>query len=72
MNMTRLWEKLTGTPHQHNLSGQVKAAAEGLTATVHRFNDKLAPYKEAPDPFIALAVDVYERRQEQNFHRGPE
>lgn len=70
MNFVRLWEKITGTPHKHMLADSVRAAAIGLSESARSVNEKLAPYKDAPDPFMAAFADLYEARQEANIHRG--
>lgn len=36
-----------------------------------RMNRVLDRYLESPDPFKALAVDVFERGQESRLHLGP-
>lgn len=40
-------------------------------ARADRLNRVLDQYLEAPDPFKALAVDVFERSQESRSHLGP-
>lgn len=70
MSMTRLWEKLTGMPHQRHLADSVSAATAGLLSAARSVNERLAPYKNAPDPFTAVMADLYEKRQEANLHRG--
>jgi hypothetical protein len=71
MNFTRLWEKLTGAPHQHSLADSVRAAKNGLSESARSINERLAPYNDAPDPFMAAFADLYEVRQEANIYRGP-
>jgi hypothetical protein len=72
MNLTRIWEKIMGEPHQRQMSERVTAAAADLSAAARRINAQLAPYKDQPDPFTALMADLYERRQLENLHKGPD
>jgi hypothetical protein len=71
MNMTRIWEKIAGIPHQSIMFDRVSKAADGLTATARNIKERLEPYRDAPDPFTALMADLYEQRQEENLHKGP-
>jgi hypothetical protein len=57
MNLTRIWEKIMGEPHQRQMSERVTAAAADLSAAARRINAQLAPYKDQPDPFTALMAD---------------
>lgn len=71
MNFVRLWEKLTGTPHKHSLADSVRMARMGLSESARSVDERLAPYNNSPDPFMAAFADLYEVRQEANIHRGP-
>jgi hypothetical protein len=66
----RLWEKLSGAPHQHRVAERVKEAADDLSASARHVREQLRPYEDAPDPFVALMADLYRKRQIANYHRA--
>lgn len=70
MNMTRIWEKITGMPHQHRMSDRVSAAAADLAATARNITLQLEPYKNAEDPLSAMFSDLYNRREFDRQSKG--
>jgi hypothetical protein len=66
--LVRLFEKLTGKPHQHRNAQKVAAAVGDLRRDVSALSSKLRPYTEADDPLVALMTDVFNQRQMRNGH----
>jgi hypothetical protein len=58
----RLWEKLTGRPHQHHNAGMVRLATERLVATNADFMARIRPYEESDNPLAMLLQDVLNQR----------
>lgn len=69
--MTRLWEKITGTPHLQRDSAAVAAVAQDVSASVQRASDVLRTYETSAKPFDLLMADLYEQRQVARLHEGP-
>ena len=61
--MYRLIEKLTGTPHRHDIAESVHTAAAGVSRSVDRLSDALKPYSKADQPLVALLTDVFNKLQ---------
>lgn len=61
--VVRLIEKLTGTPHRHENTENVAAAAKDLEASIKELAQTLKPYRESHDPLVALMTDVFNQRQ---------
>ncbi len=59
----RLFEKLTGTPHQRANAERVAAAADDLTASIRELSATLKPYNDCNDPLVAFMKDVIKRRR---------
>lgn len=73
MNMTRLLEKLRGYPHQQKNAEKVAAASEELSEAARSLTSHLKPYANAEDPFLALMIDVFNKRQmlkDEEHERG--
>lgn len=60
--LTRLWEKLLGKPHRHEISGRVAAASDELINKTRELSDSIRPYTRAKDPLVALMVDLHNQR----------
>jgi hypothetical protein len=63
---TRLFEKLTGRPHQHQTKQQVNEVANDLRQDARRLQSCLEPYTQSNDPLVSLMIDVFNRRQQGN------
>ena len=61
--MLRLIEKLTGTPHRHDIADSVHVAAAGVYRSVDKLSDALKPYAKADEPLVALMTDVFNKLQ---------
>ena len=61
--MHRLIEKLTGTPHRHDLADSVHTAAAGVSRSVDKLSAALKPYSKADDPLVALMTDIFNKLQ---------
>jgi hypothetical protein len=46
-------------------------AVEELGSLSRDLQDKLEPYREEKDPFIAMWKDAYQNRQLANLYKGP-
>jgi hypothetical protein len=68
--LVRLWEKLAGLPHRHSMVDRVSAAADELKESARSVQEQLRPYEDAPDPFIALMADLYNKRQVADIYKG--
>jgi hypothetical protein len=64
--LVRLFEKLTGKPHQHRNAQKVAAAVGDLRRDVSALSSRLRPHAEADDPLVALMTDVFNQRQLRN------
>lgn len=67
----RLWEKVTGTPHQHQASAEVTRSARELSAAAVNLRQLLTPYTEAKDPLWALAADLHTQKELANMPQAP-
>jgi len=61
--MHRLIEKLTGTPHRHDIADSVHTAAAGVSRSVDRLSAALKPYSKSDQPLVALLTDVFNKLQ---------
>ena len=61
--MYRLIEKLTGTPHRHDIADSVHTAAAGVSRSVDRLSAALKPYSKSDEPLAALLTDVFNKLQ---------
>ena len=59
----RLIEKITNTPHRHDLADSVHAAAAGVSRSVDKLSAALKPYAKADEPLVALLTDVFNKLQ---------
>ena len=59
----RLLEKLTGTPHRHDLADSVHNAAAGVSRSVDKLSAALKPYSKSDEPLVALMTDVFNKLQ---------
>jgi hypothetical protein len=59
----RLVEKITGSPHRHDIADSVSMAAAGLSRSIDRLSANLKPYSQSEYPLVALMTDVFNRRQ---------
>jgi len=59
----RLLEKLTGTPHRHDIADSVHTAAAGVSRSVDKLSAALKPYAKADEPLVALMTDVFNKLQ---------
>jgi hypothetical protein len=59
----RLIEKITGTPHRHDLADSVHTAAAGVSRSVDRLSDALKTYSKSDEPLVALMTDVFNKLQ---------
>lgn len=63
---TRLWEKLTGKPHEHQNARMVHDATSRLLETNAYFFALIKPYSEAEDPLAMLLQDALNQRARGN------
>lgn len=63
MNLTRLWETVTGRPHQNQDAGMVRSATNRLMIAAEKFNESIRPYEEANDPMAMLFRDIARQRK---------
>lgn len=63
MALVRLWEKITGAPHQHEQARKVSAVADELSSDVKKLSETMRPYLDADDPLVAFMTDVFNQRQ---------
>jgi hypothetical protein len=64
MNISRIWESLTGRPHQQQNAGMVHRATNKLLKTADHFTDNvLKPYSESDDPINMLFEDIKRQRE---------
>lgn len=68
--LVRLWEKISGSPHRHRMADRVIEAADDLVESANSLREQLRPYEDAPDPFIALMADLYNKRQVSDIYKG--
>ena len=61
--MYRLIEKLTGTPHRHDIADSVHTAAAGVSRSVDKLSEALKPYAKSDKPLVALLTDVFNKLQ---------
>jgi len=59
----RLIEKITGSPHRHDIADSVHTAAAGVSRSVDRLSDALKQYSKADEPLVALMTDVFNKLQ---------
>ena len=59
----RLIEKITGTPHRHDIADSVHTAAAGVSRSVDKLSAALNPYSKADEPLVALLTDVFNKLQ---------
>jgi hypothetical protein len=59
----RLIEKITGTPHRHDIADSVHSAAAGVSRSVDNLSAALKPYSKADEPLVALLTDVFNKLQ---------
>ena len=59
----RLLEKLTGTPHRHDVADSVHNAAAGVSRSVDRLSDALKKYSKADEPLVELMTDIFNKNQ---------
>jgi hypothetical protein len=59
----RLIEKITGTPHRHDLADSVHAAAAGVSRSIDQLSDSLRPYYKSDQPLVSLLTNVFNRQQ---------
>jgi len=63
MNFTRVWELLSGSPHQYRNAAMVNAATSSLTRRAEEFAHAIKPYREAEDPLVMFMTDLFNRRE---------
>lgn len=63
MNLNRLWEILSGTPHLRLNAETVKAATSALAKKADEFEVAVKPYTEAQDPLVMFMTDVFNQRR---------
>jgi len=68
--MQRLIEKITGTPHRHDIADGVHMAAAGVSRSVDQLADALKPYVRADEPLVALLTDVFNKQQLERKNNG--
>ena len=61
--VTRIFEKLTGRPHQKQNAAMVREAAARLKEDVKVLADRLSQYEEESDPLVAIMTDLYNDRE---------
>ena len=59
----RLIEKITGTPHRHDIADSVHTAAAGVSRSVDQLSAALKPYYKSDKPLVELLTDVFNRQQ---------
>lgn len=62
----RLWEKLTGRPHEHHNARMVHDATSKLLEANANFFARIKPYSEAEDPLAMLLKDALNQRGRGN------
>ncbi len=70
--MLRLIEKITGTPHRHDIANSVHAAAVGVSRSVDQLSAALKPYVRSDEALISLLTDLFNRRQLNRKNNGGE
>lgn len=63
MNLCRIWETITGRPHERRDSGTVRSATVRLLAAAEDFRESIKPYEEAEDPVAMLFDDIAKQRR---------
>ena len=61
--LMRLYEKMTGRPHQHRHAKAAVEAHEDLRREVGELHEALQPYVDTDDPLVALMTDMFNNRQ---------
>jgi hypothetical protein len=61
--MQRFIEKITGTPHRHDIAESVHTAAAGVSRSVDKLSAALKPYSQSDEPLVALMTEVFNRLQ---------
>lgn len=62
MNLQRIWELLTGSPHIHANADMVKDATNSLSQRTQEFENAIKPYSEAEDPLVMFMTDLFNKR----------
>lgn len=60
----RIYEKLSGTPHQRQNSDMVGQATRDLLTTAEDFSQRIRPYCESSNPLDMLMKDILAQRRE--------
>jgi hypothetical protein len=63
MNLTRVWELITGSPHHHVNAAMVSAATHSLAQRTEELAHVIKPYKDSEDPLMMFLTDVFNRRE---------
>lgn len=58
----RIWEVISGRPHQHHNAAMVSNATHSLTQRANELEQAVRPYSEADDPLVMFMTDVFNRR----------
>lgn len=63
------WRRVRGQSPERDITDDVKDAAADLRSIAGALNAKLEGFQKAPDPFVAMLADIYERRQEAVIYK---
>jgi hypothetical protein len=63
MNLTRVWELISGSPHQYHNAAMVSAATHSLSQRTEELVRAVKPYRDSEDPLIMFMTDVFNRRE---------
>lgn len=59
----RLIEKITGTPHRHDLADSVHVAAARVSRSIDQLSAALRPYAKSDKPLVELLTDLFNKQQ---------
>lgn len=64
MNLYRLWETVTGRPHEKRCEDMVREATNRLIRAADNFSEKvIKPYSQSDDPVKMLFEDIERQRR---------
>lgn len=62
MNLTRVWELISGSPHQYKNAAMVNDATNSLIERAEELAHAVKPYRESEDPLMMFMTDVFNQR----------